>query len=183
MVEFPADAASQQPPISCEAFGVVLTGTHKKTQQGKNKQVHPRQQDGLEPKWLLLWAFPPDTSPARLNGTKLNSRSSLILWAKCFAVSARSNQSWARYASLMQADLYRVSSSFFRIGLRLPSNTSLSCSFSRGVLTALVFVLHPDSLMKSAACLKSGSISRYCPVSLTNSNSEHTSQQQKAFHD
>ena len=53
---------------------------------------------------------------------------------------------------------------FFRIGLRIPSNTSLSCSFSRGVLTASVFVLHPDSLMMSGACLKSGSISKYCPI-------------------
>ena len=46
-----------------------------------------------------------------------------------------------KYESLMQADLYRVASSFFRIGLRLPSNTCLSCGFSRGVLTALVFVV------------------------------------------
>ena len=38
----------------------------------------------------------------------------------------------------MQADLYLVASSLFRIGLRLPSNTSLSCSFSRSVLTVLV---------------------------------------------
>ena len=84
--------------------------------------------------------------------------------AKCFAVSARSNLSWARYESLMQADLYRVASSFFRIGLRLPSNTSLSCSLSRGVLTASVFEVHPDSLMMRGACLKSSSISKYCPV-------------------
>ena len=67
------------------------------------------------------------------------------------------------YESLLQADLYLVASFLFKIGLRLPSNTSLFCSFSRGVLTALVFVLHPDSLMMSGACLKSGSISRYCP--------------------
>ena len=32
------------------------------------------------------------------------------------------------------------------------------------VFTASVFVLHPDSLMMSGACLKSGSMSRYCPV-------------------
>ena len=38
---------------------------------------------------------------------------------------------------------------------------------SLGVLTALVFVLHPDSLMMSGACLKSGSMSRYCPVRST----------------
>ena len=36
--------------------------------------------------------------------------------------------------------------------------------FSRGVLTALVFVLHPDPLMMSGACLKSSVLSRYCPV-------------------
>ena len=104
--------------------------------------------------------FPTRCRAARFKGTKSHSRGSLILWAKCFAVSARSNLSWARYASLMQADLYRVASSFFRIGLRLPSNTCLSCGFSRGVLTALVFVLHPDSLMMSGACLKSSSISK-----------------------
>ena len=46
----------------------------------------------------------------------------------------------------MQADLYRVASSFFRIG------PNLSCSFYRGVFTALVFVLHPDALMMSGAC-------------------------------
>ena len=53
--------------------------------------------------------------------------------------------------SLTQADLYFVASSLFRIGVRLPSNTILSCSFSRGVLTVFVFVLHPDSLMMSGA--------------------------------
>ena len=82
----------------------------------------------------------------------------------CFAVSARSNLSWAKYESLIQADLYLVASSLFRIGLRLPSNTSLSCSFSRGILTVFVFELHPDSLMMSGACLKSGSMYKYCPV-------------------
>ena len=101
---------------------------------------------------------------ARFNGTTSNSRGSLILWAKCFAVLARSNQSWAKCGSLMQADLHMVASSLFKIRLCLPSNTGLSCSFSRGVLTALVFVLHLDSLMMSGACLKSSSMSRYCPV-------------------
>ena len=106
-------------------------------------------------------------------------RGSLILWAKCFAVSARSNLSWAKYESLMKADLYRVASSLFRIGLRLPSNTSLSCSFSRGVITALVFALHPDSLMMSGACLR---FNVQVLSSLINSNSKQTVQQQKAFH-
>ena len=66
--------------------------------------------------------------------------------------------------SLMQADLYRVASSFFRIKLRLTSHTSLSCGFFRSVLTAIVFELHPDSLMMSGACLKSGSTSKCSPV-------------------
>ena len=89
--------------------------------------------------------------------TESNSRGSLILWAKGFAVSERSNLLWAKNESLTQADLYLVASSPFRIGLRLPSKTSLSCSFSPGVLTVLVFVLHPCSLMMSGAYLKSGS--------------------------
>ena len=81
----------------------------------------------------------------------------------------------------MQADLYRVASSLFRIGLRLPSNTSLSCNFSRGVLTVLVFALHPDSLVMSGACLKSASMTKFLS-SLINFNSKYTVQQQKAFH-
>ena len=112
----------------------------------------------------LLWAFPPDIALHVSTGQIRIREAHSFSWAKCFAVSARSNLSWAKYESLMQADLYRVSSSLFRIGLRLPSNTSLSCSFFRGVLTAPVFVLHPDSLMMSGARLKSGSMSRYCPV-------------------
>ena len=71
------------------------------------------------------------------------------------AVSAESNLSWGKDES-MQADLFRVACSLFRIGLFRPSDTKLSCSFSRGVLTVLVFALHPDSLMMSGACLKSG---------------------------
>ena len=119
--------------------------------------IHIRQQSRC-PRILTcfcLLGFPTRYCSARFNGIKSNSRGLLILWAKCFAVSARSNLSWARYQSLMYADLYRVASSFFRIGLRLPANTSSSCSFSRGVITALVFVLSPDSLMMSGACLKS----------------------------
>ena len=90
--------------------------------------------------------------PTRYRATRFNEKIEFTnIWSKCFAVSAICNRSWARSDSLMQADLYRVASSFIRIGLRLPSNTSLSCSFSRGVVTALVFVLHPDSLMMSGA--------------------------------
>ena len=99
--------------------------------------------------------FPPDIVLHVSTRTKSNSLGSLNLWAKCFAVSARSNLSWAKNESLIQADLYLVASSLFRIGLRFPSSTSLSCSFSRAVLTAFVFVVHPDSLMMSGACVSS----------------------------
>ena len=74
-------------------------------------------------------------SRCRFQWTKSNSRGSLILWAKCFAVSARFNLSWAKNESLIQADLYLLAFPLFKIGLPLPSNTSLSCSFFRGVLT------------------------------------------------
>ena len=80
---------------------------------------------------------------------------------RCFS---RTQPVLAKYASFIQANLYLVASSLFRIGLRLQSSTSLSCSFSRGVLTALVFVLPPDSLTMGGACLRSGSMSRSCPV-------------------
>ena len=50
---------------------------------------------------------------------------------------------------------------------------SLFCSFSRNVLTALVFVLHPDSLMMSGACLEIR-FKIQVPSSLINSNSEYT---------
>ena len=113
----------------------------------------------LSSKSQRRFGFHHQKSSCTFQWAKSKSRGSLILWAKCFAVSARSNLSWAKFESLIQADLYLVASSLFRIGLRLPSNTSLSCSFSRGVLTVFVFALHPDSLMMSGACLKSGS----CP--------------------
>ena len=51
-----------------------------------------------------------------------------LSWAKCFAVSARSNLSWAKYVSVL-----------FRIEVFLPSNTNLSWNFSRGVLIVSVF--------------------------------------------
>ena len=89
---------------------------------------------------MQLWAFPTSHRVARFSGIKLNSRSSIIFWARCFAVSARPNLSGAKFESIMHADLYPVASSLFRIGLFHPSNTNLSCSFARGVLTALVFV-------------------------------------------
>ena len=86
---------------------------------------------------------------------------SLGLMFRCFS---KIQYCWAKYESLVQADLFLVASSLCRSGLRLPSNTSLSCSFSRGVLSTSVFVLHPDSLMMSGECLKSGSMSKYCAV-------------------
>ena len=56
---------------------------------------------------------------AHVSGTKSNYGGSLILWAPWFAVIARSNLSWAKYDYHMQADLYRVAFSFFRIGVFL----------------------------------------------------------------
>ena len=47
---------------------------------------------------------------ARFSGTKSKSRGSLILLAKCVAVSAKSNLSWATFGGLTQADLFRVGS-------------------------------------------------------------------------
>ena len=73
--------------------------------------------------------FPTRYRAAHSSGTMLNSRGSLILWAKSFAVCAKSTLSWAKEESLMHADLYRVAFSFFKIGLFLPPNTNLSCSF------------------------------------------------------
>ena len=78
--------------------------------------------------------------------------------------AARSNLSWAKEEILMQADLYRVSFSFFRLGLFLHSNTNLSCNLSRGVLIVFVFASHPDSLMMRGACLKFGSMSKNSAV-------------------
>ena len=52
---------------------------------------------------------------------------------KCVAASAESHLSWATKESLVHAGLYLVAPSFFRIGLFLPSNNSLSCHSSRGV--------------------------------------------------
>ena len=71
--------------------------------------------------------------------------------------------------------MYLVASSVFRIGLRLPSNTSLSCSFS-----LVVFLLRIASLVIGGACLKSGSMSKYCPVwSVPTLNTRFNN---KAFH-
>ena len=112
---------------------------------------------------IAALGFPTRYRAARFSGTKSNFCGSLILEATCFAVSARSNLSWARYDRLMQAGLCRAASSLFRIGL-LPSNTNLSCNISHCVLTVLVLALHPDSLMMSGACPKSGAISKNCPA-------------------
>ena len=78
--------------------------------------------------------FPTRYRAARVNGTKSNSRSSVIPWANVLQFQQKSDLCWAKYESLIHADLYLVAS-LFKIRLRLPSNTSLSCSFSRGVLT------------------------------------------------
>ena len=63
-------------------------------------------------------------------------------WDKVEFTKARSfsgPNSWAKYECL---HAYLGAFSFFRIGLRLPSHTNLSCSFSHDVLTVFVFALH-----------------------------------------
>ena len=123
--------------------------------------------------------FPTRYRVARFNGIKSNSQGSLILWATSFAVSARSNLSWAKYESLTQTDLYRVASSFFRIGLRLPCNTSFLvvswCAHCFSVHIASRFT--DDEWSVSQIRFNVQVLS-----SLINSNSKHTIQQQKAFH-
>ena len=109
---------------------------------------------------IQLWASQPGIALQPFSGP-------LIRWVNNFEVPAESDPSWAKYESLMHADLYRVAPSLFRMGLFLPSNTNLSCRFSRGVLTILVFTLHPDSLMMSGACLKSSSMCQYCQSDLS----------------
>ena len=85
----------------------------------------------------LLWAFPPDIALHVSTGRSRIHEAHSFSGPKCFAVSARSDLSWTKNDSLIQADLYRVASSLFRIGLFLSSSTKLMGSFSRCVLTAL----------------------------------------------
>ena len=72
--------------------------------------------------------FPTRYRAARFIGIKSNARGSRFCWARCFAVSARSNPSWVKYESLKHIDLYRVASSLFKIELFLPSATCLVVS-------------------------------------------------------
>ena len=110
----------------------------------------------------LLWAFPPDTA------LHVSMGQSRIHEARSFSGLnvSQSQQDPSCLGPGMKVSCKQIFLCFIFLQnrLRLPSNTSLSCSFSRGVLTASVFVLHPDSLMMSGACLKSGSMSMYCPV-------------------
>ena len=97
----------------------------------------------------------------RYSGNNSNSRGSLILWAKCFAVSVKSNLSRDKYESLMQADLYRVAFSFFKTGVFFRvTQTYLAIS----LVTVSVFSMHPDSSVLRCASLKSASTSKSCPV-------------------
>ena len=106
--------------------------------------------------------FPTRYRTARFNGTKSSSRGSLILWAKCFAASARSLKVSYKQICILLRHFYSESDSVFRLE----------------PVCLVVFVFHPDSLMTSGACLTSGSMSRYSPAL----NSKHKVQQQKAFH-
>ena len=78
----------------------------------------------------------------------------------------------------MHADLYRVASSVFSVGPFLPSDTNLSCQSSRGVLTVLMFALHPESLMLRGAHVRFNVqelSSLICP------DSEHTFNNRRLF--
>ena len=65
--------------------------------------------------------FPTRYRAARFSGTKSNSRGTLILWVKCFAVSARSNLSWQsmkvsyKQICILLHLLYSESDSVFRL--------------------------------------------------------------------
>ena len=78
-----------------------------------------------------LWVCLQEYSAARFSGMKSNSQGSLTLWSKRFAHSAESNLSWSQICvSCTQADLYRVASSVFRIGLfRLSKQSHLTQFF------------------------------------------------------
>ena len=107
--------------------------------------------------------FPTRYRAARFNGTKSNSRGSHILWAKWLfqqdpIYHGPSMKVSCKQICIVVLHLSSESDSVFRL------TPVLSCSLSRGVLTASVLVLHPDSLTMSGACLQSGSMSRYCPV-------------------
>ena len=108
----------------------------------------------------LLWAFPPDTALHVSTGYRriheARSFSGLDVSAKsnCRGPSTKFSH---KQICIVLLHLSSESDSVFRL-------TPVFPLVSRGVLTALEFVLHPDSLMKSGACLKSSSISRYTPT-------------------
>ena len=78
-------------------------------------------------------------SVARFIATNSNSRGSLILRAKRFAVSARSsNRSWGIMLHLPSAEM----ESFFRPKPTCRVTSLVACS-----MNVFVFALHPDSLM------------------------------------
>ena len=112
----------------------------------------------------LLWAFSPDITLHVFNRTKSNSRSSLILWAKCLLFQ----QDPVRLGPSMKVSHKKTCIVLLHFSSQSDSALRLTpvclVVFSRGVLTASVFVLHPDSLMMNGACLKSVSLSKNCPV-------------------
>ena len=79
-------------------------------------------------------------------------------------VSALFPQSWSKQESLMHADLYRVPFSFNRIGLFLPSNTTLSCNVPRGVCTHCLGVLVASRFFDDEGCVSPTCMSKNSPV-------------------
>ena len=106
----------------------------------------------------LMVALGSSNGMTKLDCGRLTVGHKVLCSAKEIACKGRQDFYFGHDGGHLIPDLYRVTSSFFGIGLRLPSNTSLSGSFSRGELTASVFILHPNSLMMSGARLKSSSI-------------------------
>ena len=126
----------------------------------------------------LPWAFPPNiglhvsTGRSRIHEAHSFTGPIVSLFLQdptCLGPSMK-------VSYILLHHLYSTSDSVFR-----PVPVCFVVSLCGVVLTASVFVLHPDPLMMSGACLKSSSMSKYSTV-WSNPNSKQTVQQQKAFH-
>ena len=124
--------------------------------------------------------FPTRYRATRFIGIKSNSRGSRFCWARCFAVSARSDLSWVKCKKS------RAHRSVSCCILSLPNRTlstvsNFSCSFSCGVITVLVF-RSALRFIDDEWCMSQVRLNVHVLSSLIGPNSQHTVQQQKAFH-
>ena len=108
-------------------------------------------------------AFPPDnvlhvsTGQSRIHEARSSSGPNVSLFQPdLICLGPNMNVSYKQVCNVL-LHLSSESDSVFLL-------TPFCLVISRGVLTALGFVLHPDSLMMSGACLKSSSMFMYCPV-------------------